>query len=60
MDAECTHDGSLKHVMKFSTWGWETFEKRFLDPQRIDSVTILQKVRHDLAIVYRVVSAHVQ
>jgi hypothetical protein len=45
VDAECTHDGSLKHVVKFSSWGWETFEKRFLDPQRIDAVTDLQKVR---------------
>ena len=29
VDAECTHDGSLKHIVKFNKWGWESFEKRF-------------------------------
>ena len=28
MDAECTHDGSIKHLAKFAQWGWDTFERR--------------------------------
>eukprot|EP00742_Colponemidia_sp_Colp-10_P010233 GILJ01011228.1.p1 GENE.GILJ01011228.1~~GILJ01011228.1.p1 ORF type:complete len:321 (+),score=27.12 GILJ01011228.1:66-965(+) len=44
VDAECTHDGSLKHVFKFSTsWGWDTFARRVLDPERISTITSLQK-----------------
>lgn len=43
VDAECTHDGSIKHVAKFAAWGWETFEKRFLDPERISGVVELQR-----------------
>ena len=27
VDAECTHDGSIKHLAKFESWGWETFEQ---------------------------------
>ena len=23
VDAECTHDGSIKHLAKFAQWGWE-------------------------------------
>ena len=26
VDAECTHDGSIKHLAKFDSWGWHTFE----------------------------------
>ena len=43
VDAECTHDGSLKHIVKFNKWGWDTFEKRFLDSERISTLTVLQK-----------------
>eukprot|EP01135_Chromosphaera_perkinsii_P003715 Nk52_evm33s252 gene=Nk52_evmTU33s252 len=43
VDAECTHDGSLKHIVKFNRWGWETFEKKFLDEKRISTVTQLQR-----------------
>lgn len=42
VDAECTHDGSLKHITKYKQWGWETFERRFLNEDRIASVTSLQ------------------
>lgn len=42
VDAECTHDGSLKHITKYEQWGWETFEKRFLNEERIASITSLQ------------------
>jgi hypothetical protein len=42
VDAECTHDGSVKHITKYDQWGWNTFERRFLDPQRISTITELQ------------------
>ena len=44
VDAECTHDGSLKHVAKFATqWGWSTFERRVLAPEKIAQVIGLQR-----------------
>jgi len=44
VDAACTHDGSLKHVAKFATqWGWSTFERRVLAPEKIAQVTGLQR-----------------
>jgi 16S rRNA C967 or C1407 C5-methylase (RsmB/RsmF family) len=42
VDAECTHDGSLKHIIKYEQWGWDTFERRFLDADRVASITLLQ------------------
>jgi len=42
VDAECTHDGSIKHLAKFAHWGWETFERRFLEPSRLASLAELQ------------------
>eukprot|EP00850_Spirogloea_muscicola_P020647 SM000222S06988 [mRNA] locus=s222:202507:205108:- [translate_table: standard] len=42
VDAECTHDGSLKHITKYETWGWDTLERRFLDLQRLSTLTDLQ------------------
>ncbi|KAH7421718.1 hypothetical protein KP509_13G072700 [Ceratopteris richardii] len=42
VDAECTHDGSLKHICKYEQWGWETLERRLLDPERMASITKLQ------------------
>ncbi|KAI5070249.1 hypothetical protein GOP47_0014592 [Adiantum capillus-veneris] len=42
VDAECTHDGSLKHIWKYEQWGWETFERRVLDHERLASITSLQ------------------
>ncbi|KAJ8467240.1 hypothetical protein OPV22_029792 [Ensete ventricosum] len=42
VDAECTHDGSLKHIQKFEDWGWETLERRVLDAKRTDSLLHLQ------------------
>ena len=42
MDAECTHDGSIKHIQKFETWGWKTLQRRVLDAERTDSLTVLQ------------------
>lgn len=44
VDAECTHDGSAKHLSKFGTqWGWETFERRVLDATRLGSLEALQR-----------------
>lgn len=42
VDAECTHDGSLKHIQKFEHWGWSTLQRRVLDAERTSSLTILQ------------------
>ncbi|XP_031257593.1 uncharacterized protein LOC116115600 isoform X2 [Pistacia vera] len=42
VDAECTHDGSIRHVQKFENWGWATLQRRVLDADRTDSLTNLQ------------------
>ncbi|KAK9948414.1 hypothetical protein M0R45_003990 [Rubus argutus] len=42
VDAECTHDGSIKHVQKFEHWGWDTLQRRVLNADRGDSLTALQ------------------
>lgn len=42
VDAECTHDGSIAHILKYEQWGWDAFEKNFMDPSRIDTITELQ------------------
>ncbi|XP_009614513.1 rRNA (cytosine-C(5))-methyltransferase NOP2C [Nicotiana tabacum] len=42
VDAECTHDGSIKHVQKFEQWGWTTLQRRVLDAERTDDLTVLQ------------------
>ncbi|XP_057951511.1 rRNA (cytosine-C(5))-methyltransferase NOP2C [Malania oleifera] len=42
VDAECTHDGSIRHIQKFEHWGWKTLDRRVLNAQRTDCVTVLQ------------------
>lgn len=42
VDAECTHDGSIAHILKYEKWGWDTFEKNFMDPNRINTIAELQ------------------
>ncbi|CAN8251324.1 unnamed protein product [Cochlearia groenlandica] len=43
VDAECTHDGSIKHIQKFEQWGWTTLERRVLDAERTNiNLTSLQ------------------
>ncbi|KAI3465846.1 hypothetical protein Pfo_022509 [Paulownia fortunei] len=42
VDAECTHDGSIKHIQKFEQWGWTTLSRRVLDAERTDDLTVLQ------------------
>ena len=45
--ADCTHDGSIKHIQKFEHWGWTTLQCRALDAERTDSLITLQ-VSHSL------------
>ncbi|CAK7334245.1 unnamed protein product [Dovyalis caffra] len=42
VDAECTHDGSIRHIQKFEHWGWETLDDRVLNAERSDILTTLQ------------------
>ncbi|XP_057718902.1 uncharacterized protein LOC130933303 [Arachis stenosperma] len=42
VDAECTHDGSVKHIHKFENWGWGTFQRRVLDAERTHNLHVLQ------------------
>ncbi|KAK3413789.1 hypothetical protein EUGRSUZ_I02337 [Eucalyptus grandis] len=42
VDAECTHDGSIRHIQKFEQWGWETLQQRVLNAERTDNLTLLQ------------------
>jgi 16S rRNA C967 or C1407 C5-methylase (RsmB/RsmF family) len=43
VDAECTHDGSIAHIEKYITNGWEKFDERFLNPERLDTLHTLQR-----------------
>ncbi|KAK9763740.1 hypothetical protein K7432_009338, partial [Basidiobolus ranarum] len=43
VDAECTHDGSISHILKYDQWGWDNFERNFLNPERINTITKLQR-----------------
>uniref|UniRef100_A0ACD5ZVW3 Uncharacterized protein n=1 Tax=Avena sativa TaxID=4498 RepID=A0ACD5ZVW3_AVESA len=42
VDAECTHDGSIKHIQKFEFWGWKTLDRRVLDAERTGNLLYLQ------------------
>lgn len=42
VDAECTHDGSVRHIQKYEHWGWDTLTRRVLDAERSDGLTNLQ------------------
>ncbi|XP_050909436.1 uncharacterized protein LOC127123242 [Lathyrus oleraceus] len=42
VDAECTHDGSVKHIQKFEHWGWVTLQRRVLDAERTNNLHALQ------------------
>ncbi|XP_059641141.1 multisite-specific tRNA:(cytosine-C(5))-methyltransferase trm4b [Cornus florida] len=42
VDAECTHDGSIRHIQKFEHWGWKTLQRRVLNAERTDDLTVLQ------------------
>ena len=43
VDAECSHDGSIRHIEKFQDWGWSTFSKRVMNPDRLKSLPVLQR-----------------
>ncbi|KAJ3295415.1 hypothetical protein HK104_002678 [Borealophlyctis nickersoniae] len=43
VDAECTHDGSVVHLLKYDRVGWDTFESKFLDPKRLNNLEKLQR-----------------
>ncbi|KAJ3168320.1 hypothetical protein HDU88_001760 [Geranomyces variabilis] len=42
VDAECTHDGSIAHLLKYDRLGWATFSAKFLDPSRLANLHALQ------------------
>ncbi|KAK2984507.1 hypothetical protein RJ640_016893 [Escallonia rubra] len=42
VDAECTHDGSIRHIQKFEQWGWTSLQSRVLNAERTDELTTLQ------------------
>lgn len=44
VDAECTHDGSIRHIQKFEQWGWETLQQRVLNAERTDDNLMLLQV----------------
>ncbi|CAG8474348.1 9415_t:CDS:10 [Diversispora eburnea] len=43
VDAECTHDGSISHILKYEKCGWDKFEKNFLNPERLNNLEDLQR-----------------
>ncbi|KAJ3127678.1 hypothetical protein HK100_009596 [Physocladia obscura] len=43
VDAECTHDGSISHLIKCNREGWQKFEEYFSDPKKMDALEILQR-----------------
>ncbi|KAG0006934.1 hypothetical protein BGZ65_001541 [Modicella reniformis] len=43
VDAECTHDGSIAHILKYETWGWDSFHKNFMAQDRLDSLCDIQR-----------------
>jgi len=43
VDAECTHDGSVRHISKFKDWGWHTFASRVLNQDRLRTLPALQR-----------------
>uniref|UniRef100_A0A7S2TVE5 SAM-dependent MTase RsmB/NOP-type domain-containing protein n=2 Tax=Lotharella oceanica TaxID=641309 RepID=A0A7S2TVE5_9EUKA len=42
VDAECTHDGSIKHMLKYKDKDWKDFETKVLVPERLQSLSKLQ------------------
>ncbi|KAI8064427.1 S-adenosyl-L-methionine-dependent methyltransferase [Gongronella butleri] len=43
VDAECTHDGSISHILKYEQWGWDAFESNFMDETRLATICQLQR-----------------
>ncbi|GAB5370824.1 hypothetical protein AAMO2058_001526400 [Amorphochlora amoebiformis] len=42
VDAECTHDGSIKHMNKYIKNGWKGFHQKVLGEERMSSLRDLQ------------------
>ncbi|KAI7886236.1 S-adenosyl-L-methionine-dependent methyltransferase [Lichtheimia hyalospora FSU 10163] len=69
VDAECTHDGSISHILKYEKWGWDAFERNFMNPDRLSTVCELQRnlmkqgwkmLKHNGIMVYSTCSLTVQ
>ena len=43
VDAECSHDASVRHMLRSERSGWATFERRFLGAERLDALQALQR-----------------
>ena len=43
VDAECSHDGSIRHIEKFQDWGWKTFSENVMNPERLKHLPALQR-----------------
>ncbi|KAJ3193819.1 hypothetical protein HK101_004034 [Irineochytrium annulatum] len=43
VDAECTHDGSISHLLKCDRVGWDKFESYFFDPVKMNALERLQR-----------------
>lgn len=43
VDAECTHDGSLKHMAKHAARGWDVLPERMLNAERLEALGRLQR-----------------
>jgi len=43
VDAECTHDGSLKHMLRYQQTNWKDFEEKVLVPDRLKTLERLQR-----------------
>ena len=43
VDAECTTDGSVRHIAKLARESWRVLESKFLRSERVDSIEALQR-----------------
>ncbi|TPX66373.1 hypothetical protein SpCBS45565_g04535 [Spizellomyces sp. 'palustris'] len=43
VDAECTHDGSIVHLLKKAILGWSDIEQNLLSPSRLETLEGLQR-----------------
>jgi len=43
VDAQCTHDGSIKHILKYQQLGWNEFESKVLNPELLTNLQSLQR-----------------
>jgi 16S rRNA C967 or C1407 C5-methylase (RsmB/RsmF family) len=43
VDAECTTDGSVKHIMKMVEQGWDFYHEKYFNDKRMKEITELQR-----------------